>query len=78
VKPILKKVEGGSTFRKIAMGSWRTAGDPSVYGPIEIDMTRSLQHLQELQSQTSTKLTVSHLVGKAIAHVMHERLKSTV
>ncbi len=69
----LTKVKGGSLFRKIAIGSWRTAGDPSVYGLLEIDVTQSLKFLESEQKKTKTKLSIAHLVGKAVAKVMHER-----
>ena len=69
----ITKIKGGSLFRKIAMGSWRTAGDPSVYGLVEIDVTNALKFLATEQSKTQSKLTVAHLVGKVIALVMHER-----
>lgn len=73
MKPELIRTEGGSVFRKIAMGSWRTAADPSVYGLLEIEMTPALQFMQELQKRSPAKITVSHLVGKAIAVCMKER-----
>ncbi len=69
----ITKVEGGSLFRKIAMGSWRTAGDPSVYGLLEIDVSNALRFLESEQKKTSTKLSIAHLVGKAVAKVLHER-----
>jgi len=69
----LTKTEGGSVFRKIAMGSWRTARDPSVYGLIEIDVSQALRFLADEQKNTKTKLSISHLVGKAVAKVLHER-----
>lgn len=69
----ITKVEGGSIFRKIAMGSWRTAGDPSVYGLLEIDVSNALQFLESEQKKTETKLSISHLVGKAVAKVLQER-----
>jgi pyruvate/2-oxoglutarate dehydrogenase complex dihydrolipoamide acyltransferase (E2) component len=69
----ITKLKGGSLFRKIAMGSWRTAGDPSVYGLLEIDVTKALKFLEQEQKQTQTKLSVAHLVGKAAAQVMHQR-----
>lgn len=67
------KIEGGSVFRKIAMGSWRTAGDPSVYGLLEIDCTKALQYIEKIQKDCPYKITISHLVGKAVAHVLKER-----
>jgi pyruvate/2-oxoglutarate dehydrogenase complex dihydrolipoamide acyltransferase (E2) component len=69
----LTKIKGGSLFRKIAMGSWRTAGDPSVYGLLEIDAGPSLKFLQAEQAKTQTKLSIAHLVGKAVAKVLQER-----
>jgi pyruvate/2-oxoglutarate dehydrogenase complex dihydrolipoamide acyltransferase (E2) component len=69
----LTKVKGGSLFRKIAMGSWRTAGDPSVYGLLEIDVGPALKFLEAEQSRTATKLSIAHLVGKAVAKVLQER-----
>jgi pyruvate dehydrogenase E2 component (dihydrolipoamide acetyltransferase) len=69
----LTKSKGGSVFRKIAMGSWRTAGDPSVYGLLEIDVSKALQYLEQLQKQTSVKVTISHLVGKATAIALKQR-----
>ncbi len=73
MKPELVKVSGGSHFRKIAMGSWHTAADPSVYGLLEIDVSKALKHLESLQKSSPVKLTISHLVGKAIAIILQER-----
>ncbi|MNT13158.1 branched-chain alpha-keto acid dehydrogenase subunit E2 [compost metagenome] len=73
MKPQLRLSTGGSPFRKIAMGSWRTASDPSVYGLLEIDMTKALAYIKEKEAQTKTKLSITHLVGKAAAIAMKER-----
>lgn len=71
--PGLKKVKGGSVFRKIAMGSWRSAGDPSVYGMLEVDVSEALHYIQRLQAKSPHKISVSHLVGKAVAIALSER-----
>lgn len=34
----LELLDDVSPFRKVAMGTWRTAKDPSVYGIMEVDM----------------------------------------
>lgn len=70
---ILKKSKGGSVFRKIAMGSWWTAGDPSVYGLLELDVQAALEWMHKKQQETGVRISVSHLVGKAAAIVMAER-----
>ncbi|WP_127716539.1 2-oxo acid dehydrogenase subunit E2 [Halobacteriovorax sp. HLS] len=69
----LKKLEDTSVFRKIAMGTWKTAKDPSVYGILEIDVTDTLLNLEEYSKLHDIKISPSHLVGKALAYCMKRR-----
>lgn len=69
----LTLLEDSSPSRKMAMGTWKTVGDPSVYGLIEVDMTEVNKVLPEYQEKHGVKVTPSHLVGKAIAHCMKLR-----
>ncbi len=69
----IKKYEGGSVFRRIAMGSWQTAGDPSVYGLLEVDVTNVQTWLANLKQKSSAKISIAHVVGKAVAIVLQER-----
>ena len=69
----LKKPKNSSIFRKIAMGTWKTAKDPSVYGVLETDMTPSLEVLDEYSKKHDVKITPSHLVGKALSYCMERR-----
>lgn len=59
-----------SSWRKIALGSWHDAGDPSVYGILEVDMGPALAYLERLRAKTGVKLTVTHFVGKAVANML--------
>lgn len=61
-----------SSFRKVAIGTWRTAYDPSVYGTIELRMDEAMRYLAEFREKTGKKLTVSHLMAKAAAMVLKE------
>lgn len=61
------------TFRKIAMGTWTSAKDPSVYGSIEVDMTEVYKYLPAYQEKTGCKVTPAHLVGRAITLCMLRR-----
>ena len=61
-----------SSFRKIAIGTWRTAYDPSVYGTMELRMDEAMRYLAEFREKTGKKLTVSHMVAKAAAMVLKE------
>tara|TARA_R110000868_G_scaffold132381_3_gene343285 strand:- start:3583 stop:4404 length:822 start_codon:yes stop_codon:yes gene_type:complete len=65
----MKPLSNPPVFRKIAYGSWKSAGDPSVYGSLSIDMTQSLEFIQS-QAAKNIKITPTHLVGKAVANAL--------
>jgi pyruvate dehydrogenase E2 component (dihydrolipoamide acetyltransferase) len=54
-----------STWRLIAMSAWGRPRDPSIYGWLDVDVTRALRFLESLESEP--KVTLTHLVGKAVA-----------
>src|SRR5271168_4867669 len=56
-----------SSWRKIAIGSWRDAGDPSVYGILEFDVGPVLKHIEKLRADTGVRITLSHFIGKVLA-----------
>ena len=68
-----KKLRHGPIFRKVAMGSWKTAKDPSVYAFVEIDMQKTLDLLPDYSSKHQVKITPSHLVGRAMTYAMQRR-----
>ncbi len=59
-----------SSFRKIAIGTWQTAYDPSVYGTMDLRMDEALRYIKAFREKTGRRLTVSHLMAKAAAAVM--------
>jgi len=61
-----------SAFRKIAIGTWRTAYDPTVYGTVELRMDRALEYMAAFRGATGKRVTVSHLAAKAIAAAFQE------
>ena len=68
----LTKKERLSSFRKIAIGTWRTVGDPSVYGCLELPAAKALLYIEEFRRRTGKHLTISHLMAKAVAMVLAE------
>ncbi len=56
-----------SAFRKIAVGTWQNAYDPSVYGTMEVEMDAAMDYLARYRAATGERLTVSHLMAKAAA-----------
>ncbi len=63
----LKKI---SSWRQISLVTWEKPQDPSVYGLLESDMTKALALLEKLRGQASEKITLTHLVIKAIAKTL--------
>lgn len=69
----LTKLKKTAIFRKVAMGTWRNAGDPSVYGVLEVDMHKALPYMKELEEKHSVKISPLHMVAKALSHVLTYR-----
>jgi pyruvate dehydrogenase E2 component (dihydrolipoamide acetyltransferase) len=65
----LRKKEKLSSFRKIAIGTWTTVGDPSIYGMLKIRADKSLAYIEEFRRRTNKRLTISHLMCKAVSMV---------
>ncbi len=61
-----------SSFRKIAIGTWRTAYDPSVYGTMVINMDESVKYLKRFREKTGRRLTISHMMAKVAAMALKE------
>jgi pyruvate dehydrogenase E2 component (dihydrolipoamide acetyltransferase) len=59
-----------STFRKIALGTWRTTYDPSVYGSLTLRMNRALEYIEAFRRATGRRVTVTHLMARAAAAVL--------
>jgi pyruvate dehydrogenase E2 component (dihydrolipoamide acetyltransferase) len=54
-------------FRKIAIGTWATTFDPQVYGTMTVRMERALEFIEDFRKRTGKRVTVTHLVAKAVA-----------
>ena len=61
-----------SSFRKIAIGTWRNAYDPSIYGTLELRMDEAVRYLERFRAKHNRRLTISHLLAKAAAMVLKE------
>jgi len=56
-----------SRWRKISMASWGVTRDSSVVTILELDADPALAYIASLQSQTKTKLTITHFAGYCLA-----------
>jgi pyruvate/2-oxoglutarate dehydrogenase complex dihydrolipoamide acyltransferase (E2) component len=61
-----------STFRRIAIGTWRMPYDPSVYGTLEMRMERAQAYVAAFRERTGKRLTVTHMVARAVAQALRE------
>ena len=68
-KPKKTKIQG---WRKISAATWGHPNDPQIYGDMEIDATAALEFIEDARQATGVRLSVTHLVGKAVAHALRE------
>jgi pyruvate/2-oxoglutarate dehydrogenase complex dihydrolipoamide acyltransferase (E2) component len=68
----LRPKENLSSFRRIAIGTWETTKDPQVYGALDLRADEALRYLAEFRAATGKRATLSHLMAKAVSHVLHE------
>ena len=66
-------IEDASSFRRMAAAMWRSPSDPSIYGQMDVDATAPLAFLADHQRATGTKLTVTHLVARAVALALKDQ-----
>jgi len=62
-----------SSWRRMALHAWHGPGDPSVYGTLEIDIGEARDLIGELREKSGRRVTVTHLVGRALALAIAER-----
>lgn len=55
-------------WRKLARGVWGPPNDPQFYGDLEIDAANLLAYAARVEERTGVHVTVTHLIGKAVAH----------
>lgn len=59
-----------SSFRRIAIGTWKTAYDPSVYGSVRLRVDKALEYQEAFRQKFGRKLTLTHMMAKAVAMVL--------
>jgi pyruvate dehydrogenase E2 component (dihydrolipoamide acetyltransferase) len=66
-------IEDASSFRRMAAAMWQRPRDPSIYGSMDVDATAALAFLAEHQQRTGTRLTITHLVARAVALALRDQ-----
>ena len=59
-------------WRRLAGAAWGPPNDPQFYGDLEVDAAILQTYLGDVRRRTGVHVTVTHLVGKAVAHGLAE------
>lgn len=59
-------------WRRVAAAIWGQPNDPQIYGDFEVDATALIAFIEQARRTTGVRVTVTHVVGKAIAHGLGE------
>jgi pyruvate/2-oxoglutarate dehydrogenase complex dihydrolipoamide acyltransferase (E2) component len=62
---MVERVRG---WRKLAGSTWRAPDDPQFFGDLEIDATALRNFVLKVRESSGVRLTVTHLIGRAVAH----------
>lgn len=60
-------VKQPSSWRRLAPLVWGRPNDSTIYGILDVDVSRSLAFLAKIAANTGTQLTMTHLVTRALA-----------
>jgi pyruvate/2-oxoglutarate dehydrogenase complex dihydrolipoamide acyltransferase (E2) component len=55
-------------WRRLAGASWRAPSDPQFFGSLDVDAAALLAFIDDVRKHTAARLTMTHLVGRAVAH----------
>jgi len=66
-------LEDASSFRRMAAAMWRAPSDPSIHGSMDVDATAALAFLRAHEAQSGVRLTVTHLVARAVALALRDQ-----
>jgi pyruvate dehydrogenase E2 component (dihydrolipoamide acetyltransferase) len=57
----------------LAVHTWEPPRDPTVYGILDIEIEAAQRHVAALRAESGQRVTLTHLVGKAVAMALRER-----
>lgn len=59
-----------TTRRKLAIATWSAPREGNIYGKLTVDVDDLLVWIEKERERTGTKVTVTHVVGKAVAKAL--------
>jgi len=70
VSKALQIAEPNSIRRKLAIATWSAPREGNIYGKLTVDVGEAKKYLAWLREKTGLKVTITHLVGKAVAEAL--------
>ncbi len=61
-----------SSFRRIAIGTWKTTKDPTVYGQLSLRADKMVAYIEALKQRTGKRITLSHVMARCVGLVLSE------
>jgi pyruvate dehydrogenase E2 component (dihydrolipoamide acetyltransferase) len=61
-----------SSFRRLALGTWLTTKDPTVYGTLCLEVDKALDYIDEYRAKTGRRLTLTHLMARVVGRLLVE------
>ncbi len=67
------KLEGQTTTRrKLAIATWCAPNEGNIYGKLTLNVEGTLKYIDEIREKTGEKITVTHIVGKALGNALRD------
>ena len=56
--------------RKLAIATWSSPSEGNIYGKLTVDATEAQRYLEWLRQKSGEKVTITHLVGRAVGEAL--------
>lgn len=66
----MSKKPGRTHRRKLAIATWSAPKEGNVYGRMMFDVSEALKYIDHVRKETEEKVTITHLVGKAVGKAL--------
>ena len=67
-----------SSWRKLALNTWSTPDNATIYGALEVDVSKLDAYLRERSEQHGIKCTMTHAVSRALAMLLRRNPECNV
>lgn len=67
-----RRASATTGWRRIATALWRWPADPQIYGRLDVEAAPLLDAIERIRQRTGVRISVTHLVVRALAHALHD------